>query len=221
MQNKALWDRLAALGGVLFVVLFIVGMLMAGSPPAVDDPSDEVVEFFTDNRGAVLTGTFLLGLGVLAMIWFVASLLEAMRRAGEDRLATAALISFVFGFTAGMIAVLVRAALAFSISGIVDPDETRALYHLSLVVDALSSVVFAGFFAAVGAAAIRTGVLPRGWGWASGVMGLLVLLAATTWSRDGFWSPGGALFLIVNVAFVVWVLVTSVLHYRAVTAASS
>jgi hypothetical protein len=217
MQNKALWDRLAALGGVFFVVLFIVGTLLPGSPPTVDDSAEDVVAFFTDNRGAFLTGTLLLGLGVLAMIWFVASVIEAMRRADEGRLANVALLGIAIGFSAGTISALAKASLAFSVAGLIEPTETRALFHVTLVVDAMSSIMFAAFAFAVGAAALRTGFLPRAWGWASGVMGLLAILAATAWSRDGFWSPTGGLIWILNVAFVVYVVVTSVLHYREVS----
>ncbi|HEY7380005.1 MAG TPA: hypothetical protein VH572_02255 [Gaiella sp.] len=221
MQNKAIWDRLSALGGVLFVVFFVVGVLLPGSPPTVDDSSSTVVSFFADNRGPVLVGTFLIGLGVLAMIWFVSSLVEAMRRADEGRLATAALIGFLLGFAAATVAALARASLAFSVAEIVEPDEVRALFHLTLVMDAMGSLLFAAFAVAVGGAAIRTGFLPSAWGWVSLVFGLLLVVGATAWSRDGFWSPGGGVIWVVNVAFVVYVVVTSVLHFREVSRATA
>ena len=217
MQNKAIWDRLAALGGVLFVVFFIVGVLLPGSPPAVDDSSGTVVAFFADNRGPVLVGTLLIGLGVLAMIWFVASLVEAMRRVGESRLATAALLGFVFAFAAGTVAALIRASLAYSVAEIIEPDEVRALFQATLVMDAMSSLLFAAFAAAVGGAAFRTDILPSVWGWASGAMAILAILSATAWSREGFWSPGGGLIWVVQIAFVVYVVATSVLHFREVS----
>ena len=140
-------------------------MLLPGSPPTVNDPSDDVVSFFADNRGQVLVGTLLIGLGVLSMVWFVASLVEAMRRADEERLATAALIGFVLTFAVGTVSALTRASLAYSVAGILQPDEARALFHVSLVMDAMSSLMFAAFAIAVGAASLRSGVLPRWWGW--------------------------------------------------------
>ena len=216
-MSKAIWDRLAALGGVLFVFFFIVGMLLPGSPPTVNDPSDDVVSFFGDNRGQVLMGTLFIGLGVLAMVWFVASLVEAMRRADEDRLATTALIGFVLTFAVGTVSALTRASLAYSVAGILQPDETRALFHVSLVMDAMSSLMFAAFAIAVGVASLRSGVLPRWWGWVSGLMGVLSILGATAWSRDGFWSPTGGLIWILNISFVVYIAGTSVLHFREVS----
>ena len=219
-MNKALWDRLAALGGVVFVVLFLIGLFAPGSPPTVDDSSGDVVEFFTDNRGAILFSTFLVGLGVIAMLWFVGSLVNAMREAGEGRLAAAAFGGFILTFAAGMVSALLRAGLAFSVAGDIEPDEVRALYHLTLVTDTMSSVIFAAFAFAVGGAALRTGFLPRAWGWACGAMGLLAIVTATAWGREGFWSPSGGIVLILNIAFVIWVAATSLLHYREVSKAS-
>ncbi len=220
-MNKAIWDRLSALGGVLFIFFFVVGMLLPGGPPTVDDGSDDVVSFFADNRGPILTGTLLMGLGVLAMIWFVASLVESMRRVDEGRLATAALIGFVLTFAAGLISALTKASLAYSVAAILTPDEVRALFHVTLVVDAMSSIMFAAFAIAVAGAALRTGFLPRWWGWVSFLMALLAILSATAWSRDGFWSPSGGIIWIANGAFVLYVLGTSVLHFREVSKAAA
>lgn len=36
-MSKRQWDRLAALGGVAFVVLYAVGTLLPGEPPKVED----------------------------------------------------------------------------------------------------------------------------------------------------------------------------------------
>lgn len=216
-MNKALWDKLAALGGVGFVVFFVVGMLLPGTPPAVDDSATEVASFFTDNRSAVLAGTFLIGIGVLSMLWFVGSLVHAIREAGESRLAVTALAAFVLAFTIGAIAALTRAGLAFSIAGLVEPTETLALFHMTVLMDTLGGILFAGFFFAVGGAAVRTNVLPSAWGWVTGLLGLLFAITATAWSRDGFWSPTGEWVIVVNLAFVIWVVVTSVLHYRSVS----
>jgi len=218
-MSKALWDRVAALGGVVFVILFLIGLFAPGSPPAVDDPSQDVADFFTDNRGAILFGTFLIGLGVIAMLWFVASLVNTMRDAGEARLAAAAFGGFIMAFSIGALAALLQAGLAYSVAGDIEADEVRALYHLTLVANTLSGVIFAAFALAVGGAAVRTGFLPRVWGWASGAVGLLFIVASTAWGRDGFWSPTGAIVIIVNIVFVVWVAGTSVLHYREVSKA--
>ena len=219
-MNKAIWDRLSALGGVLFVFFFIVGMLLPGSPPTVDDSAEDVVAFFADNRGPILTGTLLVGLGVLAMLWFVSSLVEAMRRVDEGRLANVAQMVFVLTFAVGTVSALAKAALAYSVVGLIQPDEVRALFHLTLVLDTMGSLVFAAFALAIAGAAMRTTFLPRWWGFVSLVMGLIAILGATAWSRDGFWSPTGGIVWITNIAFVLYVVVMSILHFREVSRAA-
>jgi len=89
-MDKARWDRLAAAGGIVGVVLFVAAGIVYGSPPGVGDDGQTVADFFADNRSQVLTAVFLQGLGVLTLLWFIAALVDAMREAGESRLAAAA-----------------------------------------------------------------------------------------------------------------------------------
>lgn len=216
-MDKGRWDRLAPLGGVMFAIAFIVFLLIAGEPPKAGDPASDVVSFFTDNRGSVLTGSFIVFAGVLAMLWFVGSLVTAMREAGEERLAVTALASFLLAFALGGAAVLMRAALAFDVARTVDANTAKGLYETALMLDLMTGVVFAGFAFAVAAAAIRTSFVPRAWGYACALIGLLFVVSGTAWSESGFWSPTGGLVLITNVAFLAFVLGTSVFHFRAVT----
>ena len=41
--------------------------------------------------------------------------------------------------------------------------------------------------------------------------GVLLIVGATAWARDGFWSPTGGVSFICFIAFLVWTLVTSIL----------
>jgi len=219
-MDKTRWDRLAAAGGIVGVVLFVIAAFIYGSPPTVDEDATSVTSFFSDNRGQILTAVFLQGLGVLALLWFVAALVERMRDAGEQRLATAALGSFVLAFALGGTAALTRATLAYSIAD-EGSDLVLPLYHLGTVIDVFVNVLGAGLFVAVGAAALRTGMFPRWWGWVSAVAGLLLVVGATAWARDGFWSPTGAASFICFLIFLVWTLVTSAMltvQLRAETA---
>jgi Domain of unknown function (DUF4386) len=209
-MDKATWDKLAAAGGIVGVVLFVVAGILYGSPPGVDEDAQSVADFFADNRGQVLTAIFLQGLGVLAILWFVAALVTAMRDAGEDRLATAAFGSFLLAFSIGGVAAITRSTIAYSIAD-EGSDLVLPLYHLSVVFDVFVNVLGAGLLLAVGAAALRTGLFPRWWGWLSGLGGLLLIVGATAWARDGFWSPTGGVSLTCFALFVVWTLVTSVL----------
>jgi len=209
-MDKATWDKLAAAGGIVGVALFIVAGILYGSPPGVDEDAQSVADFFADNRGQVLTAVFLQGLGVLAILWFVAALVNAMREAGEARLAAAAFGSFLLAFSIGGVAALTRSTLAYSIAD-EGSDLVLPLYHLAVVFDVFVNILGAGLFLAVGGASLRTAIFPRWWGWLSVVAGLLLIIGATAWARDGFWSPTGGVSFISFIVFLVWTLGTSVL----------
>ena len=209
-MDKARWDKLAAAGGIVGVALFIVAGILYGSPPGVDEDTQSVADFFADSRSQVLTAIFLQGLGVLAILWFVAALVTAMREAGETRLATAAFGSFLLAFSIGGVAAITRASLAYSIAD-EGSDLILPLYHLTVVFDVFVNILGAGLFLAVGGATLRTGLFQRWWGWLSIAAGLLLIVGGTAWARDGFWSPTGGVSYITFIAFLVWMLVTSVL----------
>lgn len=209
-MDKATWDTLAAAGGIVGVVLFVVAILVYGSPPTVDDDAQSVADFFSDNRSRVLWSVFLSGLGLLAFLWFVAALVYAMREAGEARLAAAAFGSFLLAYSIGAVAALDRATLAFSVADS-GSDLVLPLYHLSVVIDVVGGLLLAGLYAAVAGAAFRTGLFPRWWAWASALAGLWTVINATAWNRDGFWSPTGEGAMIGFAVFFLWILVTSIL----------
>lgn len=209
-MDKAMWDKLAAAGGIVGVVLFVVAGFLYGSPPGVDEDAQSVADFFSDNRGQVLTAIFLQGLGVLAILWFVAALVQAMREAGEGRLATAAFGSFLLAFAIGGTAAITRSTLAYSIAD-EGSDLVLPLYHLSVVFDVFVNVLGAGLFLAVGGATLRTGLFARWWGWVSLAAGLWLIVGATAWARDGFWSPTGGVAWLTFIVFLVWMLGTSIL----------
>lgn len=212
-MDKARWDRLAAAGGIVGVVLFLIAAVIYGSPPTVDDDATTVADFFSDNRDAVLWVTFIQGLAVLAFLWFVAALVTTMRDAGESRLAAAAFGSFLLAFAVGALAAVTRATLAYSIAD-EGSDLVLPLYHLTVVFEVFTNVLFAGILAAVGAATLRTGMFPRWWGWISGLAALWSIVGSTTWGRDGFWSPTGGVVFVNIVVFLGWFLVTSFLLTR-------
>jgi hypothetical protein len=209
-MDKARWDKLAAAGGIVGVALFIVAGILYGSPPGVDEDTQSVADFFADNRSQVLTAIFLQGLGVLAILWFVAALVTAMRDAGESRLAAAAFGSFLLALSVGSVAAITRATLAYSVAD-EGSDLVLPLYHLSVVFDVFVNILGAGLFLAVGGATLRTGLFARWWGWLSLLAGLLLIVGGTAWARDGFWSPTGGVSYVTFIVFIVWMLVTSIL----------
>jgi len=222
-MNKAMWDKLAAAGGIIGVALFVIAIIILGTPPDINDNAATVANFFEDSRDQVLWATFFQGLGVLAFIWFIGALGAAMRDAGEGRLAAVMGIAFAITVSIGSVAALARASLAFSIAEAADPDISLAFYRMGGYLDTTSNLIAGGFYLAVAGAVARTGLVASWWGWLSGLVGLWSIVSSTAWARDGFWSPDGA-GMISFIVFLAWALITSILltmKMRGSTAAST
>jgi hypothetical protein len=209
MTNE-MWNRLAAAAGMISVVFFVIAGLVYGNPPNLDAEPGAIAEFFVDNRDQVLWAVFIQGLGVLAMVWFFAALVVAIREAGQAQLAAAAALFFVVALALGSIASLTRASLAFTLAEGADAGIVGAFYEVAALMDTSQNVVSAGSYAAVAVAVLRTRLLPAWWGWASAIAALFAVVSATAWNTDGFWSPDGAGYLNF-VVYVVWIGVTSLL----------
>src|SRR5918911_3331800 len=76
-------ERWAALGGVLYVVLFVIGTILqfSGSPNGDAAPS-KVISWYSDSghRDRLHIGWVLIGLGLFAFLWFLAALRQALIR---------------------------------------------------------------------------------------------------------------------------------------------
>jgi len=219
-MDKKMWDQLAAAGGIVGVALFIVAFIVVGTPPDVDASGEEIAAFFADNRGAVLTATFLQGVGVVAIIWFFAALSTAMREVGEQRLATAGIASFLVTFAIGSIGAMTYATLAYTVAEDGGAETARAMYSLGKVADLFSGLLFVGATLAVAGATARAKLFPAWAAWLSGAVGLVLAVSATGWARDGFWSPDG-IGAVGFLAFMVWAVVFSALLTQRARRATS
>src|SRR3972149_8157913 len=100
------WWRVGGVAGILFLIMFIVGIVVRGEPPTFDDPVDEIRDWFTDNGEQYLIGDYLT---TLAFVFFFLPFLASLRGllasaeggpAGWSRVTFAGGITFL-GFGAG------------------------------------------------------------------------------------------------------------------------
>jgi hypothetical protein len=210
MNGKGRCERLAAAGGLISLVLFLIAWFVHGKGPGTGDEAATIFRFFADHRERVLWALFIQGLGALAMIWFMSALVLAMRDAGELLLAVATGLTLILALALGSAATMMRMGVAFTVTGSVDPETVATIFRLGHILDTSQNIISAGFFFTVALATLSTRFIPAWWGWVSLAAGLWAVVSTTAWDFTGFWSPEGAGFL--NMVFyIVWVGGTSIL----------
>jgi len=200
--------RWAALGGVAYVVLFILGVIVLDSgQPDFDAPPAEVISYWSDgdNRDQAALGWGLIVLGVFFFLWFLGALRELMRRVDADGLLT----------TLAMVGGSVYAALTLTGAGLqagiltMSDDTYRDQVFPALIHAARDAGYVLHTSGGAGAAALiigaslafrRAGLVP---GWIA-VAGVIIGILAI-----------GSIFFIPMILIAIWFVVASFLLFRA------
>jgi hypothetical protein len=208
------WERWSRAAGIGFVVLFIVAFGLYGNPPKVNATAGDIISFFDDSRGRILTSMIIFGIAFVLLLWFVGSVANTLREAGEGRLAATTV-----GLGAVFVAIqalggAIAGGLALNIASTGDEGIVRALNTLISSSEVLSSYPLAGLILLVSAGLTRTRIVTAPWYRYVGVVAaVLVLLHGTNWATTGFWSPTGGYLWIMLVAWFGWTALTSWLLY--------
>jgi hypothetical protein len=200
-----LWGPIA---GIVFVVLFVVGVSLIDIPSA-DDSAQKISDFYNDggDRAQIIIATYLLVLAGVFFLWFLASLRNRLL-AAEGEPARLTVIAFASGVV--FVAMVLAAACAFSLPaaaitfGGEDFGGAEAARYLPELGYPL--LLIGGMFAAIAmvdAASIlivRTGVLPTWIGWFGFVAAVGLLFSV---------------FFVPLILLVLWVLFVSIALIRA------
>jgi hypothetical protein len=206
------WERYAAVGGIVFVVMNVIGALLPGSPPAADASAAKITEYFKDHTGAIEAAQIFLGVGVIGLVWWFGSLWRMMVRAedGRPRMAVVALLAL--SATAGL--ALLSGALTSATALRIDDvgGGSRFFYLLAGVIIATTGFGVVAFLGAVCALNYRTNFMPQwitylGWLVAAGFLGGSLGSAS---DNTAFLVLGFISFL----AWCVWIISVSVVMWR-------
>jgi hypothetical protein len=207
------WERLARASGIGFVVLLIAAFIIYGNGPKVNDSAGTIASFYTDHRGRILTALILFGIAYILLLWFVGTIANVLREAGEGRLgATAIAMGATFVGLQAVIGAL-TGGLALNIGKAGDEGVVQALNTLTGSTDAISAYPFAGLVAAVTIGLTRARIMPSWYAPLGFVAGLLVVLHGTNWATSGFWSATGGYLFVTIIAGLAWTLITSGMLY--------
>jgi hypothetical protein len=178
--------RWAALGGILYVVLFVIGtiLLYSGAPDSGSSPS-KIISYYGDSghRDRISLGWVIAGLGLFFFLWFLSSLRNWVRwNEGGD--------VFLTGLTTigGVVyATLALAAIAINMGIRTMSDDTyhhtvypgliHAADDASYVMHATGGAGAAAMIIAASVAAMRARAWPAWAGWLGIVAGLLGLVS--------------------------------------------
>ncbi len=173
-MNQRAW--LAPLTGLAVVVLTIVSFTVMGEPPEVDEPVQEIVDFYVDNEGMQMAGGLLEGIAATLFVFFGAVVRREIRAAEGERgilgnVAFAGPVIFAVGLA-------IDATISFTLvesAQDLDPSAVQALtalWHNDYMPFAVGMQIF---LLATGIAIVRHGVLPKWLGWIALVLGVLAV----------------------------------------------
>jgi hypothetical protein len=215
------WQRLLALSGVVFGVLFVVGWFASGGDAPDYGASDQDwTNWADDNQWKSRIGAFAMLLAGFAFLHFAATMRGVLGAAetksgGSAQLARVAFAGAATGMAAMAIAI-VTIASATSEGADVDPVVSRAIASASAGPFLVSAMGFAAFLVPAGLLTLRSGVFSRWVGIVAlvgGVAFLVTFLAVIDGlSQDSLFGFG---FFPGVLALVIWSFATSIARYRA------
>jgi hypothetical protein len=195
--------RWTILGGVLYVVLFVIGtIVLFDGPPGGDAAPGKIIQWYSDSghRDRVNTGWVLITLSVFCLLWFIAALRRAVSTVDGEGILTG-----VVSIGGGIYAALAFASVALNAAIRTMSDDTyqhrvfpeliHAADDVGWVMHATGAVALGAMIIAASLAFMWGGVWPSWAGWLGVVVGILSLASIAFFPQ----------FL-----FLLWILVASI-----------
>jgi hypothetical protein len=176
--------RWASLGGILYVVLFVIGVIvMFDGEPASDASPAKVIAYYSkaSHRDRISIGWIIAGLGIFAFLWFLSSLRRAVRRwEGDDGFLTAlttigGAVYATLAFAAVAINAGIRTMSDDTYHHTVFPGLIHAADDASYMLHATGGAGASAMIIAATLAAMRAAVIPKWAGWLGIIAGILAL----------------------------------------------
>ena len=130
MANR---EWLVPLTGVVFIVLLFVGFAVGGEPPTADDPVQELVDFYLDDKDSIQIGAILGVVAGVFLIYFGGYLRRFLRAATGDE-SSLPQIAFL-GLVIVAIGGAIDGTLSFAMSEAADDIEPATLQGIQAIWD--------------------------------------------------------------------------------------
>jgi hypothetical protein len=204
--------RIAGIAGLLFIVLFIVGVAIQGDVPTYDEGGEEIATWFADNSDAYLVGDFLTGMAFILFYFpFLTGLYARLRNAEGDPavFSRVFLVGGVLFPVAGLAGGISLAGLAL-LDGDVSPDVAALASATATHGFVASSALIAVLLIGAAVVILRTRAFWTWLGWLAALIALAGIVgSASSIEKD----PAGVLTtfgFISGIGFAVFIIATSV-----------
>jgi hypothetical protein len=202
-RSSAGLARWASLGGILYVVLFVIGVIvMFDGEPDGDASPARVIAYYSksSHRDKISIGWIITGLGIFFFLWFLSSLRRAVRRSeGEDGFLTAlttigGTVYATLAFAAIAVNVGIRTMSDDTYNHTVYPGLIHAADDAGYVLHATGGAGASAMIIAATLAFWRSGAIRPWVGWLGIIAGILAL---------------ASIIFFPQAAIAIWILVVS------------
>jgi hypothetical protein len=224
MNKDGSWNALVAIGGAVWIALFVVAIFGVRAPNLpVNATASEIAALYRDQRSTIAANNALLSIGILGLIVFISGLWSGLRgtTSADHALVTVALVCGAVFATTLLLSVWLHATLAFLTARSADAASLLLVQGFDQVLGVTNDLPFGAFIATFGLAMLRTRAMPRWLGGLGMLAGGCFLVASlgslaavrTIEETSAFSIIDGVGALLFNL----WLLVTSILaaiHWR-------
>jgi hypothetical protein len=191
-------ELIAPLTGAAFVIVVVIGFIVAGEPPeAKDSTAEEIVNHYVDNKDSTIAGAILAGLAALFLVFFGGHLRRVLK-AGEGEGGMLSAVAFGGTIIIG-VAAAIDATISLALAETVDDIDPAAVQAMQALWDNDFIPVVLGMevlLFATGISTILHRALPVWLGWVAIV---LAILGGTPLGFVAFLGSG------------IWILVLSIM----------
>jgi hypothetical protein len=209
------FNRVAAVGGFIAIVLIVLSVALTGSQPTLDDPIEDVMEYLNNDadmhRASLVFSVLDLPFFALFLAGVASKLRDSDREHGEAWAIVAIAGGILIGAAAGTGEVLMGALFLRGGDGL-DASVVRVLFDGAVIAYVSAGVAIAALTGSVAASAIRHRFWPEWYGWLSALVAAVgfASVAGVVWTS----TTGFAVGAIALPTLAIWTLTTSVLMYR-------
>jgi hypothetical protein len=183
--------KVAGYAGILFVVLFAVGIILSGNSPALNASTAKITQYYQNHHDAILVSELLINLASVVLLWFLGGLHANLRQRDEHGV----LAPVVLASGAATVALGMMSDLAGTVAGLLaaqhslaDPSLTRALLEINTGAH-LAFFPLAVLTATLAAAILQGAIGARWVGWLSALSSAACLVSAVIGSLNANMVP--------------------------------